>query len=490
MQQLVRRGPPANAGRDATGTSHPGFEVPAARRMRLAAAALGGLLATSFAAGAAGLTATHGTRSHDLALGLARDARGDLYVGTVFQGRFDTAPFGASPPCPLQGTSDSWVLALAGDGSPRWARCIAGSGRTELRDVVVARDGTIAAAGYFLGDVRIDGQPPRAALAGADAFVAAFDREGGARWLASFGGKGADTVYALAPDRDGLVVVGDFEYGLPVARAGEAVRVLPNAGRRDAFVVRIDAAGAIRGAVAIGGPGEDRAVAVATRDDGGVVVLLSFTEEISVGDARYRAHGGADALLVELGADGAPLRAVHVGHAGPDRFDVLALAPDGRAWIGGTFTGDVALDVAGTPHRLRSAGSSDIVLVALARGWGRAEVRRVGGDAADTLARLAPGNDEGVYATGASAGRFALGDARFETGGPRGWIARLDAGGKVRAATLLDADGITQPTALVVRGRGTVTTVGMFEKAMRGGGGESIPSRGKTDVFVATRVVE
>ena len=439
---------------------------------------------------AADWTRTPSTRSHDLAFGLAAAPDGTLYAGTIFQARFDAAPHGGAGATAPQGRNDSWVFAFQPDGAPRWARRIGGQGLTELRGLARLEGGRVAAAGYFLGDAAHERGTPVQSVGGADAFVAAFEPDGAPAWLASLGGKGADVALAVAAVGDGLVVAGSFEYAMRAGDANGAPRVLRAAGRRDAFVVRLDADGNVTDARAFGGPGDDRALAVAAAPDGGYAVLVAHQGGVALERTVVATRGGDDALVLAFDAGGALRGHAALGHDGPDTFESLAVASDGAVWVGGQFVGTPVLALAGRSEPLRSAGSSDVALVRYAPGFADARVVRLGNAAADTLTQLAPGVDGTVLVAGSGSGEVELGPARYESEGPRAWIARVDAGGRVRASLPVEADGITQATGLVGLDAGRVAIAGVYEKAMPLAGRPPMKVLGKTDVFVAVRTLQ
>ena len=420
------------------------------------------------------------TRSHDLAFGLAADARGRLYAGTIFQARFDAAAHGGSGRHAPQGANDSWVFALAPDGSPRWARPIAGEGRTELRDLALTAEGRVVAAGYFLGEAVLGGARRARALAGADAFVAAFDADGAPLWLARHGGKGADAALALAPHARGVVVAGSFEHaiGLGEEAPGRA-RVLRSAGRRDAWIARLDRDGRVVAAEAHGGSGDDRAIAVAAAPDGGYAVLVLR------GAAPGASSGTDDALVLRYDVGGALVARATIAQDGADGYDAIAIASDGAVWIGGRSSAAGALEAGGERHRLEHAGSSDAVLVVFDPALAKARVVRFGNEGADTIERLAPADDGAMYVAGGGVGSIALGRRRHEAPGPRAWVARVEPDGRIAGSTLHAAEGITQATGLVALRDGRVALLGLFEKTLDA----DPPLRvlGKTDAFVAVR---
>lgn len=454
----------------------------------LHAAAL--LLLLSGATGAADWTRALATRSHDLAFGLAADGSGRLYAGTIFQARFDASAFGGPGVHVPQGRNDSWVFALDLQGRSRWARPIVGAGVTELRDLASTASGRVVATGYYLDGVQLDAAREASAIGGADVFIAAYEADGGPAWLRSFGGKGADVALALAATREaGIVVAGSFEHAMRVGEAGGAPRVLRSAGRRDAFIARLDDDGEVLDAVAFGGPGDDRAIALAASPDGGFAALVLHGPGLDLDGRKLESRGGDEALVLRFDRTGRRVATASLGHEGPDTFESIAVAGDGAVWVGGQFVGRRGLDVAGQRHELRSAGSSDIVVVRFAPSLESASVHSFGNAAADTLARIVPAADGDAFVAGAGSGVIALGKRRYDAPGPRAWVARLGVDGAVRASTLLAAEGISQVTALAPLGGDRVAVLGLYEKSLEVPAARPVKALGKTDPFVAIRTL-
>lgn len=441
------------------------------------------------AAAAADYTRTLATRSHDLAFGLAAGADGTIYAGTIFHARFDARPHGGTGAFAPQGRNDSWVFALDAAGRPRWARPIAGPGTTELRDLAVLTEGRVVAAGYFSGALSIGPREGEraGAVAGADAFVAAFEADGAPAFVRGFGGKGADAAFALAPLATGFVVVGSFEHAMRLGEVGTLPRVLRSSGRRDAFVARLGADGRVLAAEALGGPNDDRAVAVASAPDGGYAVLVLHRGGIEHDGSAIAASGADDALVLRFDASGRRVASATLAHSGPDAWDAIAVASDGAVWVGGQFVGAPRLALGGREQALRSAGSSDVALVVFEPTLERARVHTLGNEGADTLARLAPAARGAMYVAGSGVGALELGHARYDAPGPRAWIARVAPDGRILSSSLFEAEGITQATALAALDRRRVAVLGLYEKALVAPGDGQRAALGKTDAFVAVR---
>jgi hypothetical protein len=136
--------------------------------------------------------------------------------------------------------------------------------------------------------------------------------DGDVLWRRTFGGDGADLLWAVRPDsRGGWTCV-----GFTGSRG---------AGSLDGWMLGLDGEGRTRWEKTYGGPGEDRLTSFEATRDGWM----------AVGQTSGRGAGGIDALVVRVDRDGRELSSWTSGGAADDRaFGIQPLA-DGGCVIGG-----------------------------------------------------------------------------------------------------------------------------------------------------------
>jgi hypothetical protein len=450
-------------------------------------------LLSSSTGAAADWTRSWGNRGHDIAFGLAHDDDDNLYVGSQFAAVLELEAFGGRGSLKSAGRSDVLLASFDARGKSRWQRQLRSTGAAEVREIAVARDGTVVATGYFVADLAAARGERLRSHGGSDAWIVAVDSTGTLRFARGFGGKAADAGLALAPLADGGVVfAGTFQHA---ARFGEQhgnARVLRAAGARDAFIARVSRTGAVEWAFAVGGAGDDHPIAIAPAPDGGFVALIAYHGSVQAGAGAatqtFESHGGTDALLLRYAADGTLRSAVSIGHPGPDAWDALTVGWDGATWIAGRIVASATISFGAQRVSFDGAGSSDIVLAT----WnadGRFErALRLGNEAADTPHRLVASSDGGVLLAAAGSGTLTLGDTRLAEPAPRGYVARVARDGRVESAAVIGGEGITQPSGLARLGDGRIAVLGMFEKELaHHGRGAPIRAQGKTDVFLVVR---
>ena len=115
-----------------------------------------------------------------------------------------------------------------------------------------------------------------------DAWVLKLDASGTVVWSKPYGDRGQEDAWSVVQSPDGGFVF-----------AGETDSF--GAGLADAWIVKLDAAGARLWSRAYGGPGVDRAFSIATTKDGGYIVA-GYTESTGAGKG--------DAWVLKLDADG------------------------------------------------------------------------------------------------------------------------------------------------------------------------------------------
>lgn len=175
-----------------------------------------------------------GGTGSDQAYDVARNAAGDVFVGGTFEGSVD---FGTGVKS-SNGSSDAFLLALGGDGTPKWVKTFGGSSFDQVSGVAVDGQGNIvitasisAAVNLGSGAVKFGGDK--------DVLVAKLDPTGAPLWTKSFGGTGFDVPGEVAVDASGAVIVGgSFEGSVDFGGGARTAK-----GSADGFVVKLTSQG-------------------------------------------------------------------------------------------------------------------------------------------------------------------------------------------------------------------------------------------------------
>ena len=322
------------------------------------------------------------------------------------------------------------VAAYSSGGRLRWSRAlIATAGVPTLRSIASASDGSSCAVGSYAGAAAV----PGAALLGlraagaTDAFVLRLGADGAPRWLAGFGGAAVDSAEAtlIAPD-GGCYVAGSFR---SMARFGDkSLRAL---GGADAYLLRLNAAGKVLWAVAIGGKGDDGAVAMAAAPDSGVYLLLRYTQSLNLatrdGSRDFSAAGGDDALLAHFNSDGDVQTAIGIGSEKPDHFTAVASAAADVAVVG-YYSGNQDLRVGAQNLPLHSQGGADGLVLRLDSSLKLQTQSSFGGGSGMLLLQSATFAPDGrLWAAGAITGTLQIGKQTLRANRTDGVLLGLDA---------------------------------------------------------------
>jgi LPXTG-motif cell wall-anchored protein len=357
------------------------------------------------------------------------------------------------------GGLDAVVQRRGADGSVTWTTAIAGPANDRAYGVVDDGDGGVLVGGYS-----------RAATD--DVVLTRISAAGEKVWTTTAGDPAAaDRAYALAADGDGGAHLAGYTSGsLP----GHT-----SAGDKDAVLVHVGSTGEVLWTAQLGGPGEDKAYAVATATDGTVVVAGSTTGAMPGGSAA----GGLDAWVAGYSPSGTLLWLHQVGTDAADQLQALVATPDGVVAAG--YTGGTLADPAG---RAVSAGGVDVMVLALGTDGTVLRQQQLGTAGDDRGAALVPGVDAasgGVTLVAHSDG--AWGEA---AGGVDVVVLPLAADGTPGQARQLGsaqrdgADVYDEANLFAAPGTGAGGAAGVWVQGITAGAVDGAANAGGSDVFL------
>ncbi|WP_437927709.1 hypothetical protein WMF37_00320 [Sorangium sp. So ce291] len=232
-----------------------------------------------------------GNPSHQSALDVAVSPDNDVVVVGRSSGSVDFGRFALSAT-----DQDAFVAKLgATTGEPSWAKIFGGFMDQEFAGVAVDHEGKIVVAGSIKGAMSFDGSSS-AYAGGTDAVVAAFGPNGNHLWNHSYGDGAEQKVLGVAADQAGnFLLVGEFEGSLNVLAPALASR-----GDHDAFLAKLDPAGATVWAKPFGREMDQRATAVDVDAQGTIVFTGRFSGSIDLGGDLMTSQLGYDAFVAKL----------------------------------------------------------------------------------------------------------------------------------------------------------------------------------------------
>ena len=233
------------------------------------------------------------------------------------------------------------------------------------RSVVVNATGTVYAAARF--DGKIDWGPAPLTSAGqGDIFLGKFQTNGAVPWSHRMGDSNTQQPngLALVPGGAGIALVGDFE---GIADLGG--KAVSSKGGFDAFIARVDAAGAVSWIRSIGDgdpmatPDDQYATDVAAMADGTLFVTGYVAGTVNFGGGLLSNPGDTDFFVMRLDSTGQTIWGFRTGGDNSQFGRAIALSGPDELVVAGDFRN--TLDLGNGP--MTSAGSHDIFIAKLSR---------------------------------------------------------------------------------------------------------------------------
>jgi hypothetical protein len=371
----------------------------------------------------------------------------------------------------------AWVgLAVGGIQAAdlTWVRGLGGAGGETAHAIAVDGASSTITTGVFTGTVDFDPGPgvaPLTASGPSAVYVSKLDADGDFVWARLFHGPTGPTVRDLAVDGSGNVyVVGQFSATVDFD-PGPATFNLTSAGLGDAYLAKLDAAGAFVWALRWGGSSNDIADAV-TVTPGRVHAGGNFVGTVDFdpgpGSASMTSAGSTDAFVSTFTDTGAFVWARRFGSTATDFTTRLDADTDGDPVIYGNFQGLVDFDPGAAVFNLPAAGDFDVFVCKLTTGGTLAWARALGGFTTDIATALVVDDLDRVHIAGYFAGTadFDPGAGvanRTSAGSADAFVVQLDANGNYAWATSAGGSGFDIALAVAVLPGGGTVAGGRFE---------------------------
>ncbi|MBM3983162.1 MAG: hypothetical protein FJ304_23395, partial [Planctomycetes bacterium] len=363
-----------------------------------------------------------GGTDFDIGEAVAADASGNAYVTGYFS---QTVDFDPNPNATFNLTSagslDAFVLKLNADGTFGYAAQIGGTQFDSGEDIATDASGNVYVGGKFRGTVDFDpdsGVTFNLTSAGNDdAYILKLNADGTFGYVAQIGGTQDQGVRNIVVDASSNVyATGSFTGTTDFDPNPSATFDLTSAGSDDAFVLKLDTAGALVYAVRAGNTGSDSGEGVAVDSTGAAYTVGRFSGTVDFdpdsGTAVNLNSASGNTYVWKLNADGMFGYAVQFGN-GNSFTSGIALDAANNVYMSGGFNGTVDVDPdLGTAFTLLSAGSFDAYLIKLDDTGALARAIRFGGGGNDFANDVAVNADGTVYVVGS----FTV-TADFDPGG-------------------------------------------------------------------------
>ncbi|MBH0176450.1 MAG: tandem-95 repeat protein [Nitrospira sp.] len=383
---------------------------------------------------------------------IAVDGQGQAYVtGYTFSTDFPTSNgsqlFGG-------GQYDAFVTKLDADGAVVYSTYLGGSNTDVGRGIAVDGSGQAYVTGYILN-------PSYLYPNSYDAFVTKLDADGAGVYSTYLRGNSLDIGMGIAVDGSGQAYVTGYTLStdFPTSNASQG----SNAGGIDAFVTKLNAAGALVYSTYVGGSGDDSGYGIAV-DETGQAYVAGHTTSIdfpTIGASQGSNAGGQDAFVTKLDTDGALVYSTYVGGSGEEYGYGIAVDGSGQAYVTGyTTSADFATSGA---SQATNAGGNDVFVTKLDTDGALVYSTYVGGSGEDFGYGIAVDESGQAYVTGATTSiDFPTREANqaMRAGGHDAFVTKLDETGALVYSTYVGGSDEDRGFGAAVDERGQVYITG------------------------------
>jgi Ca2+-binding RTX toxin-like protein len=137
------------------------------------------------------------------------------------------------------GTDDAFVLRMTTSGQTVWSSYVGGTGLEDVKDLAIAKDGSIAVVGATSGGTFVSGGPVTTAPGGVgDGFAMQLTSAGQHKWSTFTGGSDTDYNFGVAFDSQDRMLVAGFTGSTGWTQSGVDTTY---AGNTDGFIARYSA---------------------------------------------------------------------------------------------------------------------------------------------------------------------------------------------------------------------------------------------------------
>ena len=296
-------------------------------------------------------------------------------------------------------------------------------------------------------------------------------------WSRGFGDAASQVAKGIRVAASGTSVLTGYLYGTTDFGAA----VLASSGGSDAFVAKLDAAGATLWARRFGDGANQDGRAVAIDASGNVAITGLFGGTIDFGGGALTSAGGSDVFVAKLDAAGEHLWSMGFGNNSNQYGSAVAFAPGGDVVIAGAYAGSI--DFGG--GTFTSAGGSDAFLAVFGSGGVYKWSKSFGNNANQSAAGVVVQPSGNIVVAGSFEGQIDLGSGQLATAGLADvFVGSFGAAGNALWSKRFGSAGQQYAFAVATAADGKLALTGSFAGTIDFGCGP-LTSAGGNDLFVA-----
>jgi len=270
--------------------------------------------------------------------------------------------------------ADAFAAGFDAAGAVAWSRKYGGLGNQTVYGLGAAfpSDGATAFMASFAGDINFGSPANCPQLLGSGSAIAKLSSSGTCMYQvhakpAVEGGTGSLALwYARATASNGLVVAGAVFGSVELLSGGTSTSLVSH-GDADLALVRLDTTGSVTQALAFGDALYQEIGGLAVDGDGNVLLAGYSATGIDFGDAAPLAPVGAEDIYVaKLDPSGKLLWNARFGDEASQAVSSLAVGPDGRTVLAGTFAGAIDFGL-GAASVVTAVGTRDLYVAKLCK---------------------------------------------------------------------------------------------------------------------------
>ena len=317
-----------------------------------------------------------GGTNQDIGRDIAVDSAGNVYTTGSFINTVDFDPGVGTLDLTSTGGAAQFVQKLDSAGNLVWAKAIGGANSFGAGGNAIALDGSgnVYTTGSYSGTTDFDPGAGVFNLTGVDShaevFVSKLDSSGSFVWAKAMRGTNVDVGNGIAVDAAGNVfTTGTFQNTVDFDPGNEVFTL--DTGTlgfsTDIFVCKLNSSGNFVWAKSMGGPEDDKGLAIALNASGEVYTTGSFedTADFDPGPGTFNivSAGSTDIWLQKLNSAGGLIWARSIGGSGEDESRDIELDSSGRVYTTGTFRGTIDFDPGADVVDLVNASTNTDVFV-------------------------------------------------------------------------------------------------------------------------------